>query len=55
MPVTVTNRNNMLMLYSPEMSDLQLGHMCYFFFLLRLDTFFTDVSSNLLFTALVSM
>ena len=33
MPVTATSMNNMLMLYSPEMSDLQLGHICYFFFL----------------------
>ena len=30
MPVTATNMNNMLMLYSPEMSDLQLGHMLLF-------------------------
>ena len=52
MPVTATNMNNMLMLYSPEMSDLQLGHMCYFFLLLRfLEISFTDVSSNLLSTA----
>ena len=56
MPVTATNMNNMLMLYSPEMSDLQLGHMCYFFLLLRfLEISFTDVSSNLLFTALERM
>ena len=29
MPVTATSMNNMLMLYSPEMSDLQLGHIMY--------------------------
>ena len=29
MPVTATRMNNMLMLYSPEMSDLQLGHIMY--------------------------
>lgn len=56
MLTTATSMNNMLMLYSPEMSDLQLGHMYYFFFLLCfLEIFFTDVSSNLLFTALVRM
>ena len=27
MPVTATNMNNMLMLYSPKMSEIQLGHM----------------------------
>ena len=27
MPVTATSMNNMLMLYSPEMRDLQLGHI----------------------------
>jgi uncharacterized protein (DUF305 family) len=30
MPATATSMNNMLMLYSPEMSDLQLGHMLLF-------------------------
>ena len=29
MPATATNMNNMLMLYSPEMSDLQLGHILF--------------------------